>query len=76
MQQPWKEVFVDRMGLIVALSGQRRMEAMSALVSDIRALPAGKAVEVKECLRLRFTPTNGGNGCQSATEAVKAVTIL
>lgn len=73
MTKPWKEVFVDHMGLIVALGGERRFEEMRKLRLAINELPVDKQAEVKECLRQRFTPTNGDDGCESATRAVRIV---
>lgn len=73
-EQPWKEAFVDRMGLIVALSGDERHAKMRELVLDISRLSGPLQAEVKETLRTRFTPTNGEDGCRSASEAVRAIT--
>lgn len=65
------ETFVDHMGLVVALSGERRFIELSKLKSRIAELPADKQALVKETIRLRFTPTNGTDGCQSAMAAVR-----
>lgn len=73
MNNNWKETFVDRMGLIVVLSGQQRLEKLAALKSDIDKLSPKEQQEVRECLRMRFTPSNGEDGCDSAMNALNSV---
>jgi hypothetical protein len=73
-QRDWKESWVDQMGLIVALGGKQRFEALDAFKLKMFVTLTPEAIaELRECLRQRFTPTNGGNGCASATAAVKEV---
>lgn len=67
----WKEAYVDQMGLIVALSGKDRFVQMEFLKERMRELPESQQVELKECLRQRFTPSGSHTGCKSATEAVE-----
>lgn len=69
----WKEVYVDRMGLIVALSGEDRFQKLTELKRDMVKLPQALQMELMECLRQRFTPSNSDCGCQSATKSVRLV---
>lgn len=69
------------MGLLVALSGDKRFEEITRFKSDMfRLLTADERKELSECLRQRFTPTNAGTndpafaGCAEAASAVEAVT--
>lgn len=74
-ERDWKEDWIDRMGLIVALSGEERFEALRKFKADMNwKLRPHEQIELKETLRMRFTPTNGKEGCQSATAAVKEAT--
>lgn len=73
-QQSWQEKLVDEMGLVVALSGESRFEAMKSLRLKIHQLSPAQQIEIKAILKQRFTPTNGEDGCQSATRAVKIIT--
>lgn len=70
----WKEPFVDEMGLIVALSGQERFAKLAEFKRKAATLSEHDQRLLKECLRQRFTPTNGNDGCASATDAVRQVT--
>lgn len=70
-QRPWKEEFVDHMGLVVALSGNRRFSELKKLKERIDALPDNQREEIKQAIRQRFTPTNGTDGCCGAMAAVK-----
>lgn len=65
---------MDHMGLVVALGGEQRFTEMAKLSASIKLLSVEQQVEVKETLRLRFTPTNGQDGCRSGTEAVNVIT--
>lgn len=70
----WREIWIDRMGLIVALAGEERFRQLRAFKADMASLlsPA-QCDQLHQALTARFTPTNGQNGCQSATAAVRAV---
>lgn len=70
----WIAHCVDHMGLIVALSGERRFEEMRKLNEKLMTLTPERRAQIKEILRQRFTPTNGQDGCQSAMAAVKEIT--
>lgn len=71
-QRDWKEFWVDEMGLIVALDGNKRFELMADFkLRMVFELSPNEQSELKDCLRKRFTPSNGDNGCQSATQAVR-----
>jgi len=70
----WKEAYVDQMGLIVALSGRDRFVQMEFLKDQMRQLPETQQAELKECLRQRFTPSGGRDGCQSAAAAANSAT--
>lgn len=70
----WKEEWVDRMGLIVALSGVERFQKLSEFKRLAATLSATHRDELNECLRQRFTPTNGEDGCKSGTTAVREAT--
>jgi hypothetical protein len=72
-ERDWKEPYVDRMGLIVALSGQHRFQKLSELKKDMSSLPASQQSELKECLRQRFTPTNGQDGCSEAMASMRSI---
>lgn len=74
IERDWKEEWIDEMGLIVALSGKERFTKLSIFRIKMRALlsPVDQDA-LKEALRQRFTPTNGMDGCQEATAAVKEV---
>lgn len=73
MIRDWKEAWVDEMGLIVALSGTQRFERVDRFNVKMKLLSTEQREELKECLRQRFTPTNGKDGCQEATESVQLV---
>lgn len=75
LERDWKEAWVDRMGLIVCLDGKERFAALDQFKRDMGFMLSNSQIaELKACIRDRFTPTNGGNGCQSATASVKAIT--
>lgn len=76
IERDWKEEWVDRMGLIVTLSGEDRFAALEKFKSDMVKLGKGDRWSLQDCLRHRFTPSNGQDGCQSATDAVKEATTL
>lgn len=69
----WKEAWIDRMGLIVALGGGHRFNELAQFKRDMSAMSEREQAELKEAIRQRFTPTNGENGCQSGTEAIRKV---
>lgn len=71
----WREYWVDRMGLIVALSGENRFTKLLEFKRDLDALFACEQLAVKEAIRLRFTPSDGIDGCTSGIEAVKQVLL-
>lgn len=71
MNLGWKEQWIDQMGLIVALSGDERFRKLAEFKTKMRDLSLPDQVALKEAIRQRFTPTNGQDGCQSATEAVR-----
>ena len=76
IQRDWKEAYVDQMGLIVALSGKPRFEMLEAFkLRMFVELTAEQCAELKECLRQRFTPSGGKDGCQSATDAVNQASL-
>lgn len=71
----WKEEWIDRMGLIVVLGGKERFEHLNRLKFDMTTkLNCREITELKEAIRMRFTPTNGQDGCQSGIQAVKEAT--
>lgn len=73
-EKDWREIWVDRMGLIVALSGAERFDSLNKMKKDMAEnLNPDQINIVKDVIRQRFTPTNGENGCQSATQAVKEI---
>ena len=67
----WKESWVDQMGLIVALSGAERFSKLTQFKIRMKELAPESQKELMETLRMRFTPTNGDNGCREATSAVR-----
>lgn len=67
----WKEAYIDHMGLIVALSGERRMDEMRLFKRNMERLTLKQQGELRLALALRFTPTNGQDGCQSGMQAVR-----
>lgn len=70
----WKESWIDKMGLIVTLSGNNRFTKLSELKSIMASqLTPQEVAELKECFRQRFTPTGGLNGCRSATDSVNQI---
>jgi hypothetical protein len=74
LERDWKEEWVDRMGLIVCLSGSLRFDALREFKRDMGfKLSNAQIQELKACLKARFTPTNGEDGCQSGTSAVREV---
>lgn len=73
INRDWKEPWVDRMGLVVALSGEDRFTHLQRLKRDMAPLAPEQQAELRECFRQRFTPSNGADGCQSATQAVREV---
>lgn len=73
-ERDWKEAWVDRMGLIVCLNGSLRFDAIREFKRDMGFFLSNDQIsELKECLRKRFTPSNGENGCQSGTDSVRQV---
>lgn len=69
----WKEEWVERMGLIVALSGDYRFKQLAKMKGDMAVrLSQQEVAELKECLRRRFTPSNGNDGCREATQSVRS----
>lgn len=70
----WKEKYIDRMGLIVALSGEPRFQQLSLLKADMALLSSEMQQELKSALRQRFAPSGGTDGCQSAMNAVTSAT--
>lgn len=76
MNQDWKENWIDQMGLIVALSGAERFRKLEVFMVEMRLLSAPELAELKEALRQRFTPSNGQDGCQGATEAVREAALF
>lgn len=69
----WKESYVDQMALIVTLSGEERFKRLTAFKAQTQLLEKQDQAELSECIRLRFTPSNGQDGCQSATDSVNSV---
>ncbi len=58
----WKEAWVDEMGLVIALSGKARFEAMDAFkLRMFVTLTPEAIVELRECLRQRFTPSSAAS---------------
>lgn len=75
MTRDWRETWVDEMGLIVALSSDARFQKLSVFKQKMaKELTVEQQAQLRICLRQRFTPSNGQNGCQGATAAVKGVT--
>lgn len=74
-QRDWKEEWVDRMGLIVALSGEHRFERLDSLKKDMKQLSEDKVKELKYCFKQRFTPSHSAGdiyeGCETATKSVE-----
>ncbi len=59
MTRDWKEIYVDQMGLIVALNGSDRFKAMEAFkLRMFVELTPDQCDELRECLRQRFTPSS------------------
>jgi hypothetical protein len=76
IERDWREPWVDRMGLIVALSGKKRFDMLADFKRRMLSeLTPSECDALRECLRQRFTPSNGSDGCQSATEAVRAASL-
>jgi len=77
IERDWRELWVDRMGLIVALSGKERFDMLEAFkLRMFVELTLAEQEQLRECLRQRFTPSNGNDGCQSATESVRQAASL
>lgn len=75
MTRDWKEDWVDRMGLIVALSGEARFQCLVLFKLDMATkLSEAECRELRVCLRKRFMPTNGQDGCQEAVKSVREAT--
>lgn len=77
-ERDWKESWIDRMGLIVALSGNDRYVAIRRFKEDMATLESMAEVEaLREAIRQRFTPSSYAgderDGCKSAMAAVKEV---
>ena len=63
MERDWKEAWVDRMGLIVTLSGQDRFMRLKKFKADmVHDLTPGQIVDLRICLRERFSPSNAMTG--------------
>lgn len=61
-KRDWKEAWVDEMGLVVALSGKARFEAMDAFKLKMFVTLTPEAIaELRECLRQRFTPSSAAS---------------
>lgn len=73
MTQDWMEPWIDQMGLIVALSAPERFERFAMFKYNMAKLRKRDRIALKEAIRLRFTPSNGVDGCESGTEAVREV---
>lgn len=71
MLRDWKEVWIDQMGLIVALSGEERYARLRDFKKQLALLSDKDFHALNKAIKERFTPSNGEDGCQSATEAVK-----
>ena len=77
--QDWREKFIDEMGLIVALNGEERFTKLSLFKNRINDLNSNDRAEIKNLLKLRFTPSSINtnniefNGCRAGTESVEAV---
>jgi hypothetical protein len=68
----WREPWIDRMGLIVALGGEERFTHLRAFKKDMRVkLTVDERQALKAAIQARFTPTNGEDGCASGVSAVK-----
>lgn len=72
-ERDWKELWIDQMGLIVCLSGEDRFQRMREFKAFMALLSQEKQAELKEAIRMRFTPSNGQDGCQTAMRSVKEV---
>lgn len=58
MKRDWKEHWVDRMGLIVALHGKARFDALDAFkLKMFVELTVDEQAQLRACLRQRFTPS-------------------
>lgn len=73
-RRDWKESWIDEMAIIDKLQGKAKVERLSNFKRVMALLPKLEQLQLKEALRQRFTPSNGQDGCQSATAAVKDVT--
>ncbi len=70
------EIFVDKMGLIVCLSGEARFAKIREFKKELAAYPLQERLFISEAIRKRFTPTNGQDGCESGMASVKEATEL
>lgn len=75
IERDWKEAWVDRMGLVVCLSGSERFTKLDLMKRDMaEQLTASQILELRATLRARFTPSNGKDVCHEATLAVIDIT--
>ena len=74
MKRDWKEVWIDKMGLIVALSGEQRFAKIEDFKASLALLSADDQAAVKQAMRQRFTPSNGQDGCSEATASITEAT--
>jgi len=59
IERDWREAWVDKMGLIVALHGEQRFKRLEAFKLEMFVeLTPDQCAELKECLRQRFTPSS------------------
>lgn len=74
-ERDWKEAWIDRMGLIVALSGYVAIRRFKEDMATLESLAEVEAL--REAIRQRFTPSSYADaerdGCKSAMAAVKEV---
>lgn len=70
----WREKWVDEMGLIVTLSGEDRYFRLNQLKFRMgRDLTEQEVYQLRQCLRERFTPSNGQDGCKEAMDSMRTI---
>lgn len=73
-KQVWIEPWIDRMGLIVALSGDERFKAINRLKHDMRInLTKDEQEQLRCAFRARFAPSRGSDGCKTAMNSLDQV---
>jgi hypothetical protein len=71
--EPWIELWIDWMGLIVTLSGEQRFRQLEGFNWGFKHLKPEDQATLKQAIRARFCPSNGEDGCQGAMESVRGI---